>query len=137
MEKDFLDIDELAKKIEERIRELEKKEGKNKEKVVDDKTSSKMADLDQIIAEIDKRIRELENESIDEIDVNLLMDKVNRKLSKSGKETEKDSLYDLDEITKAINETIKTLEEKRKSKKIQKAKYCDLARKKAHDLRKK
>ena len=38
--------------------------------------------------------------------------------------------YDLEEIVRQINETIKVLEEKKKKKKRLKAMYCDLARRK-------
>ena len=132
--KEYLDIDELARRIEERIKALEsnknekkeiKKETK-KEVVIDKKTNEKLSDLDKILNELDKRIQELDKESVSEFDVNLLMDKINDKLSLDEEEDNK--IYDLEEITNAINETIKALEEKRRKKKDQKAMYCDLAR---------
>ena len=146
-EKSYLDIDELARKIEERIKALESKETKQEEKkeekkketkevIVDKKTNNKLSDLDKIIDEIDKRIKELDEETISEFDVNLLMDKINNKLSSDEENPDEGSsegIYDLEEITKAINETIKILEEKRRKKKAQKARYCDLARKRARE----
>ena len=146
-EKSYLDIDELARKIEERIKALESKETKQEEKkeekkketkevIVDKKTNSKLSDLDKIIDEIDKRIKELDEETISEFDVNLLMDKINNKLSSDEENPDEGSsegIYDLEEITKAINETIKILEEKRRKKKAQKARYCELARKRARE----
>ena len=64
LDKTFIDIDDLAKKIEARIKELEEKELKEKKKkeYVNEDLASNMADLDEIIKEIDKRIEELEKE---------------------------------------------------------------------------
>ena len=140
--KEYLDIDELARRIEERIKTLESRQPEEvevkeekKENIVDEKTDKKLKDLDLIIEEIDKKIKELDEDSISDFDVDLLMDKINDKLSRDEEEAN-NVIYDLDEITKAINETIKALEEKRKKKKAQKAKYCDLARKKAYEAKK-
>ena len=144
MDKTYLDIDELAKKIEARIKELEEQDRKQKEEVeyVDKKFGENIADLDEIIRQIDQRIAELEKEEEDSIrlDIEGLTKKVNKKLEKLDDVVEEDlskTLYDLSEISKTINETIKALEEKRKKKKQQKAKYCDMARKKARQCKNK
>ena len=138
-DKTYLDIDELAKRIEERIKELEKKDKESKEEIeyTNKETEKNIADLDDIIREIDLRISELEKEdkkkNNEKIDVDLLMEKVNDKLANLNQVDEEDlgkTLYDLSAISDAINETIKSLEEKRKKKKQQKAIYCDMARKK-------
>ncbi len=144
MDKTYLDIDELAKKIEARIKELEEQDRKQKEEVeyVDKKFGENIADLDEIIRQIDQRIAELEKEEEDSIrlDIEGLTKKVNKKLEKLDDVVEEDlskTLYDLSEISKTINETIKALEEKRKKKKQQKAKYCDMALKKARQCKNK
>ena len=121
-DKTCLDIDELAKKIEARIQELEKEEAKKK------------SDIDMIIAEIDKKIAELEKAETMELDIDSLTDKINRKLEK---ENDTPAVDDLSEISKAINDMIKALEAKKKKKKKAKAKYCDLARKNANKAKKK
>ena len=135
-DKTYMDIDELARKIEERIKELEKKdkEQKNKEEYSNEEVAQNIADLDEIISQIDERIKELESED-DFIDVDSITKKVNQKLAKLDEVNEDDlgkTIYDLSEICDAINKTIKTLEEKKKKRKEQKARYCDLARKKAY-----
>ncbi len=150
-DKSYLDIDELAKKIEERIKELELQENKEKQKkeeeVVfsysDKEIAKNMADLDEIIRQIDERIAEFEKEEAkaqEELNLEDLTKKVNKKLEKLDDVVEEDlgkTIYDLSEIQAAINETIKNLEAKKKKKKQQKAKYCDLARKKANKCNKK
>ena len=144
-DKSYLDIDELAKKIEERIKELELQEKEEKKKItMAEEYSSKeieqsIQDLDEIIKQIDARIAEFEEEEKKkakpkELDLEDLTRKINKKLEALDEIEEDDlgkTLYDLSEISAAINETIKNLEAKRKKKKQQKAKYCDLARKKA------
>ena len=145
-DKSYLDIDELAKKIEERIKELELQEKEEKKKVtMAEEYSSKeieqsIQDLDEIIKQIDARIAEFEKEEEKkkakprELDLEDLTRKINKRLEALDEIEEDDlgkTLYDLSEISAAINETIKNLEAKRKKKKQQKAKYCDLARKKA------
>ena len=143
-EKTYQDIDELAKKIEKRIKELEIEEKKQKAetKYVDPEAGKNMADLDEIIRQIDARIAELEKEEEQEFkfDIEKLTAKVNKKLEKLDEVVEEDlgkTLYDLSEISKTINETIKALEAKRKEKKRKKAKYCDMARKKNGQNKKK
>ena len=145
-DKSYLDIDELAKKIEARIKELEQQEKENDVKKNDDysnKTIEKnISDLDRIIKQIDERIAEFEKEEKkkEELDVEDLTEKVNKKLAKLDDVVEEDvskTLYDLSAISDAINETIKNLEEKKKKKKERKAMYCDLARKKASNLKNK
>jgi len=145
-DKTYLDIDELAKKIEERIKELEaqeKPEKTNQEvEVLDEYYNKEMekniSDLDDIIRQIDERIAEFEKEDKlkqeKELNVEDLTNKVNKKLAKLDDMKEEDlgkTIYDLSEIANAINETIKKLEAKKKKKKAMKAKYCELARKKA------
>ena len=143
LDKSYLDIDELAKKIEERIKELELQENKEtkKDQVQEDYSDKDMeksiSDLDRIIKEIDARIAEFEKEEEvkKELDIEDLTKKVNKKLEKIDDVTEEDlsrTIYDLSAISEAINETIKNLEAKKKKKKAMKAKYCDLARKKAN-----
>ncbi len=131
--KTYLDVDELAKKIEKRIQELEEKEKKRNEKLEyqNDNLSENMANLDEIIAEIDKRIQEMDEEKTSDVKVDDLTNKVNEKLE--NLEVEEDDLgktiYDLSEISKKINATIRELEAKKKEKKRKKAMYCDMARK--------
>lgn len=127
-DKTCLDIDELAKKIEARIKELEEEEAKKSKKVDDE------YNIDDILAEIDKKIAELEKAETMEIDLDSLTDKINRKLEKEYETPAADSLS---EISKAINDMIKALEAKKKKKKKAKAKYCDLARKNANKTKKK
>ena len=141
-EKTYLDIDELAKKIEERIKELEKKDREVKEEVeyTNKETEKNISDLDEIIREIDEKIREIEASEVKEetetpkevnIDVEALMDKVNKKLETLDDVEDEDlgkTLYDLSAISDAINETIRNLEASKKKKKEKKAKYCEQAR---------
>jgi len=135
LDKTYYDIDELARKIEERIKELEcQEEEKNKkEKYANEDLENNIANIDEIIKEIDKRIAKLEKE--EEIDVQDLTDKVNAKLENLDELDIDDDLektrYDLEEISKQINETIKALEKKKKDKKRKKAMYCDMARRNA------
>ena len=143
-DKSYMDIDELAKKIEMRIKELEKLDTKKEEKLeyCDKKTQKHIVELDEIIREIDSRIEELERKEKENIELNVddLTKKINKKLEKLEDISEDDlgkTIYDLSEISNSINEVMKTLEAKRKRKKQLKAKYCDLARKKAKDIKKK
>ena len=135
-DKSYLDIDELAKKIEARIKELEiqEKETKEEKEYSNKKIEKNIADLDEIIRQIDERIAKFEEENSKEKDLDVvdLTDKVNNKLAKLDEIADEDvgkTIYDLGEISNAINETIKKLEAKKKKKKAMKAKYCDLARK--------
>lgn len=132
-EKAYLDIDKLAKKIDERIRELEKEDERKKKarEYQDHKVGENISDLDEIIKEIDRRITELEQEE-KMLDLDALTEKVNVKLDELDDVKEEDlekTIYDLSEISKTINETIKALEEKKKERKRKKAMYCDMARK--------
>lgn len=146
MDKTFIDIDELAKRIDERIKELEEM---NKASVKEEVTytnetlGSDMDELNKLIEAIDKRIMELEQEEEKEFEFDLedLTNKVNQKLDELDfeNETEEDldkTFYDLSEISKIINDTIKKLE-KQKEKKRKKAMYCDLARKQQRKCNKK
>ena len=129
----FVDIDELAKKIEARIKELEDEEKKEaaKKEYINDDLAEKMSDLDSVIKEIDQRISELEEE--EKVDIDELTRKVNARLaSLDDVDIENDlekTRYDLSEISKQINATIRALEKKKKDKKRKKAMYCDMARK--------
>ncbi len=131
MKKKEYNIDEIIKQVENKIKELEKE--KQKKKIQE----SSIADLDDIIKEIDKKIQELDKENKPKpkkIDVNKLNEKINQKLSKlEGFEEDvlDRTIYDLSEISKTVNDTIKQLEKKKKEKKRKKAMYCDLARKNA------
>lgn len=130
----YLDIDELAKKIEKRIQELEAKEQEKvkKNEYHNDDLGKSIENIDEIIKEIDNRIAELEQEE-KTINVHDLTEKINRKLMELDDVNEDDlgkTRYDLEEISKQINETITNLEAKKKEKKRKKAMYCDMARKK-------
>ena len=131
LEKTSFDIDELARKIDERIKELEKlEEEKKQEKYVNEDLEDNISSIDQIIKEIDRRIQELEQE--EELNIDDLTSKINAKLESLDEFDVEDDLektkYDLEEIAKQINETIKMLEKKKKDKKRKKAMYCDMAR---------
>ena len=141
MDKTFIDIDELAKRIDERIKELEEMNKPNVQEenaYTNENLGNDMDELNELIEAIDKRIMELEQEEeTREFELNLedLTDKVNQKLDELDfkNETESDldkTFSDLSEISKIINDTIKKLE-KQKEKKRKKAMYCDLARQKA------
>lgn len=136
LDKTFIDIDELAKRIEKRIQELEasKKEEKTEEDV------SSPTDLQGLILAIDKRIQELEDEMCSEqvLDLEHLTNLVNQKLDEIEEDDSnlEKTLYDLNEVSKIINNTVLELE-KKKEKKRKKAMYCDLARKKEYDKKKK
>ena len=143
-DKTYLDLDELAKKIEARIKELEKQEEQEifakevelQNDYIDKKMEKNITDLDKIIKEIDERIAEFEQEEKkEELDIVDLTDKINKKLEKLDDVIEEDlgkTRYDLSAISDAINDTIKKLEEKKKRKKELKAKYCELARRKGN-----
>ena len=131
----YLDIDELAKKIEKRIQELEAKERENKKEAEyhNDDVGKSIESIDEIIKEIDNRIAELEKEER-ELDIQDLTDKINSKLMVLDEVADDDlgkTRCDLEDISKQINETIKSLEAKKKEKKRKKAMYCDMARRKA------
>lgn len=132
----YLDIDDLAKKIEKRIKELEEKESKKhkEKKYADENLGENIANLDEIIKEIDKRIQEIEEE--EKFDIDDLTNKVNAKLASLDDAVFKEddlekTKYDLEDISRQINQTIKSLEQKRKERKRKKAMYCDMARKNA------
>ena len=132
MDKMQIDIDELARKIEKRIEELEAQQRKE-EKYNDEKLGETITNLDEIIKEIDKKIAELEAEEEKKvsIDIEKLTNKVNERLALLDDVNEDDlgkTLYDLEEISKVINNTISELEKKRKEKKRKKKMYCDMAR---------
>ena len=116
--------EDIIKKVDAKIKELEQEQEAKKKK--DD-----IIDLDEIIKEIDKRINELEmNEN--KINIESLNEKINKKLSNLDDYKDDDldrTIYDLSEIAKTVNETIKKLEAKKKEKKRKKAMYCDMARK--------
>ena len=131
-----INIDDLVKKIEKRIQELNEEEEKKKAKL-----ENTITNLDEIIAEIDKRIAELEKEENEEcqFDLNKINEKVNSRLAEMNEKEEENlekTIYDLSEITKKINETMKALEKKKKDKKRKKAMYCDMARRKAKNAKK-
>lgn len=133
-----LDIDELAQKIENRIKELEQKEIQEEKETKHNQTADKhILELDEIINEIDRRISELEKNDNTSIDIEDLTQKVNKKLAKI--ENDEDDLdrtiSGLSEISDSINGMMKNLEAKRKKRKKLKAMYCDLARKKARTLK--
>lgn len=147
MDKTFIDIDELARRIDERIKELEELNniGNTKEEeYTNDTLGNDMNELNELIAAIDKRILELEEQEKGmefELNIEELTEKVNKKLDELSFEDAKEedldkTFYDLNEISKIINDTIKKLE-KQKEKKRKKAMYCDLARKKARKCNKK
>ena len=140
MDKTFVDVDELAKKIEERIHELENEKiiVNQENEYSDDILKDDIGELSQLIESIDKRIRELEEQELSEvkekesftIDLDYLTEKVNEKLDslsfeEEPKEDLERTLYDLTEISRIINETMEKLER-------QKEMYCDMARKKAY-----
>ncbi len=124
--KQKINVEELIKRIEDKIKKLEKDSFKS------ETTDSTDCDLDKIIKEIDQKIMALENDN--SLDVDDLNDKINSRIeavSASGDEEELDkTIYDLKEISKNVGSTIKELEKKKKEKKRKKAMYCDMARKK-------
>ena len=143
-DKMYFDIDELAKKIEMRIKELEKDNVEKNSNVeyVSKKTKAHIFELDEIIKEIDNRIIEIEEQEAKDKIINIddLTNKVNKKLEKLDDIKEEDigkTIDDLSSISDSINEIMKNLEIKRKKRKQQKARYCDLARKKANTIRNK
>ena len=140
----YFDMDELAKKIEDRIKELEKNNVLKNDNVeyVSKRTKAHISELDEIIKEIDSRIEEFDNEKKEDVTINIddLTKKVNKKLEKLDDVKNVDvskTISDLSSISDSINEIIKNLEDKRKKRKQQKAKYCALARKRANDIKNK
>lgn len=126
----MFDIDNLAKKIEDRIMELEGK----KEEVVDKEEIDKtIYDFGDLLNQIEAKIKEMEAYEEHKIDIDKVTEKVNNKLNymlEFNDEEELDkTLYDLSEVSSMINETIAKLE-KDKLKKEKKARYCELARQK-------
>ena len=115
-------IDEIIKTIEKKMVDLENKKHEK----------DNITDLDEIIKEIDKKIDELEIEEKEKrIDIDLLNKKINNKLKESKEYSDDDldrTIYDLSEIAKTVDKTIKQLEAKKKDKKRKKAMYCDMAR---------
>ncbi len=115
-------IDEIIKTIEKKMVDLENKKHER----------DNITDLDEIIKEIDKKIDELEIEEKEKrIDIDLLNKKINNKLKESKEYSDDDldrTIYDLSEIAKTVDKTIKQLEAKKKDKKRKKAMYCDMAR---------
>ena len=115
-------IDEIIKAIEKKMDDLENKKHER----------DNITDLDEIIKEIDKKIDELEIDDKEKrIDIDLLNKKINNKLKESKEYSDDDldrTIYDLSEIAKTVDKTIKQLEAKKKDKKRKKAMYCDMAR---------
>ena len=115
-------IDEIIKTIEKKMDDLENKKHER----------DNITDLDEIIKEIDKKIDELEIDDKEKrIDIDLLNKKINNKLKESKEYSDDDldrTIYDLSEIAKTVDKTIKQLEAKKKDKKRKKAMYCDMAR---------
>ena len=94
-----INIDDLVKKIEKRIEEINKEEEKKKAKV-----ENTITNLDDIIKEIDRRIKELEEKEEKNISIDLdkINEKVNMKISKMQEASEEaidKTIYDLSEIT--------------------------------------
>ena len=115
-------IDEIIKTIEKKMDDLENKKHER----------DNITDLDEIIKEIDKKIDELEIDDKEKrVDIDLLNKKINNKLKESKEYSDDDldrTIYDLSEIAKTVDKTIKQLEAKKKDKKRKKAMYCDMAR---------
>ena len=99
LDKTFIDVDDLAKKIEARIKELElqeKEENSKNEEYFNKETEENMADLESIIKEIDARIAEYEKEEqqkqeVPELDIEDLTRKINERLAELD-EIEEDDL---------------------------------------------
>ncbi len=137
----YLDIDELAKKIEMRIKELEKNQSREERlEYANRKKQKPIMELDEIIKEIDDRILEIEQrtQNDSEVDIEYLTDKINKKLEKiEDNNEEKKQEEDLSNIATSINDAMREFDLKRKIRKQQKAKYCDLARKRNNALKNK
>lgn len=128
MDHNNVDIDELIKRIDEKILQIRTKKEENEISEHDiDKT---IYDFDDIINKIDKKIKEIE--MYEEISSNIdnLTDKINRKLNDilvfDNDDFDK-TLYDLEEVSLLVKKSIEEME-KKKTKKARKAKYCELAR---------
>ena len=131
----MFDIDELAKRIEDRIKELEGTKEEVHEREDIDKT---ICDFGDLLSQIELKIKEIESYEENKIDIDEVTNKANAKLNymlEFHDENEFDkTLYDLEEISQMINEALVKLE-KDKIKKARKAKYCELARQKARKQR--
>lgn len=133
---EMFDVDELAKRIEDRIKKLEgtKEEVPGREDI--DKT---ICDFGDLLNQIELKIKEIESYEENKIDIDEVTNKANAKLNymlEFHDENELDkTICDLEEISQMINEALLKLE-KDKIKKAKKAKYCELARQKARKQKK-
>ena len=136
MDDTMLDIDDLVRKIDDKLKELEEsqKEVVNKEDI--DQT---IYDFGDLLNQIEAKIKEIELYEENKIDIDEVTNRANAKLNYMLEFHDEDeyekTLYDLEEISQMVNEALLKLE-KDKIKKAKKAKYCELARKKARDNRK-
>lgn len=133
----MIDIDELAKKIEDRLRELEETQQEEPKKENIDKT---IYDFGDLLNQIEAKIKEIEAYEEHKIDIDEVTNRANAKLNYMLEFHDEDeyekTLYDLEEISQMINDALVKLD-KDKLKKQKKAKYCDLARKKMREQQKK
>ena len=139
LENTMIDIDELAKKIEERLKELnnEKQEAHEKKKIKADAKKT-VDDFCNLLDDIEGKVKRLvEHEVIDKLNIEDVTKKINKKLDKVVNENEEleKTIYNLNEISMVVSETIKKLE-KEKKKRERKAKYCKLAREKERKIKK-
>ena len=129
----MIDIDELAKKIENRLRELEETQQEEPKKENIDKT---IYDFGDLLNQIEAKIKEIEAYEEHKIDIDEVTNRANAKLNYMLEFHDEDeyekTLYDLEEISQMINDALVKLD-KDKLKKQKKAKYCDLARKKMRE----
>lgn len=139
LENTMIDIDELAKKIEERLKELnnERQEEHEKKKIKADAKKT-VDDFCSLLDDIEGKVKRLaEHEVIDKLNIEDVTKKINKKLDKVVNENEEleKTIYNLNEISMVVNETIKKLEKEKKKREI-KAKYCKLAREKERKIKK-
>lgn len=131
MDDTMFDIDELAQKIEQRLKELEETKDEVHEREDVDKT---IYDFGDLLNQIEAKIKEIESYENNKVDIDEVTNKANAKLNymlEFHDENEFDkTLYDLEEISQMINQALEKLE-KDKIKKAKKARYCELARQKA------
>ena len=136
MEDTMIDIDELAKKIEQRLKELEESQ---KEEIKKEEIEQTIYDFGDLLNQIEAKIKEIEAYEENKIDIDEVTNRANAKLNFMLEFNDEDELEktitDLEEVSKMINEALLKLE-KDKIKKAKKAKYCDLARKKAREQKK-
>ena len=139
LENTMIDIDELAKKIEVRLKELnnERQEEHEKKKIKADAKKT-VDDFCSLWDDLEGKVKRLaEHEVIDKLNIEDVTKKINKKLDKVVNENEEleKTIYNLNEISMVVNETIKKLE-KEKKKRERKAKYCKLAREKERKIKK-